>query len=432
MHTSLLDVLRCPFCGTALEMVEGDALAVVGDEIHAGVLGCACCAYPIVDGIPVLLADDATRAAMHALEAGRADEALLALLGLGDDAERADRVRTLIGREDATYREGLELLCDDAEGTWFLYHFSDPTYVTAEALLRAVAGMGWPVEGRVLDLCGGSGHLTRALMGARAADNGPAPGQPADGPTEAGPQTVLADLFFWKLWLGKRYVVPGAEAICCDANHPLPFARDTFSTVLLADAFPYVWHKRLLAEEMMRLAGERGVVIMPHLHSALGDNFSAGDTLPPAAYRGLFEPLGARLFSDERLLDDVLERRCVDLGRDASPEELGDQSSLTLIATRRTDLFRRHDVPPAEQVRGALLVNPLYRIERNGRSTTLTLEFPSPEYEAEFGASRRYLPERLTLDGDLGGPITADMLGARYGELRDRRVILDAPERYCR
>ena len=48
-------------------------------------------------------------------------------------------------QDTATYREALELLCDDAEGTYFFYRFTDPTFVTAEALLQAV---GQPVGQR--------------------------------------------------------------------------------------------------------------------------------------------------------------------------------------------------------------------------------------------------------------------------------------------
>jgi len=80
MLVSTLEMLRCPFCGTALDVVENEALVRTADRISAGVLGCQCCAFPVVAGIPVLIADDRTRDAMHALEAGRADEALLALL----------------------------------------------------------------------------------------------------------------------------------------------------------------------------------------------------------------------------------------------------------------------------------------------------------------------------------------------------------------
>jgi uncharacterized protein YbaR (Trm112 family)/SAM-dependent methyltransferase len=418
MHTSLLDILRCPYCGTALTVVENDALLRDGPHIEEGVLGCECCAYPVVAGIPVLIADDPTRRAMHELEAGRRDEALFDLLGRSGDVARQNGLRELTARGDATYREALALLCDDAEGTYFLYRFTDPTHVTIEALVRALAQQVWPVRGRVLDLCGGTGHLTRVLAGL------PRPGVPSE------PRTVLADVYFWKLWLARRFNAPDAAPVCCDANHPLPFARDTFSTVLLADAFPYIWHKRLLAEEMMRLAGEEGVVVMPHLHSALGENFSAGDTLTPAAYHALFAPQGPRLFSDTRLFDDVVERRVIDLTGDVTPGQLGAESSFTLVSSRRADLFRRYEVPEDRTVTGELAVNPLYRVERKGEASILTLEFPTPEYAEEFGACRRYMPDTLTVEADLTRPIRRDALGSRYAELRDRRVLIDAPVGY--
>lgn len=419
MHASLLEILRCPYCGSPLSMVENEALVRMGDEIAQGVLGCECCAYPIVDGIAILIADDRTRLALHTLEAGRAEDALVALLSGSGSAAPPDRLRGLARGEVATYQDALALLSGDAEATWFLHHFSDPTYVRAEALLRAVSQCGWPVRGRMLDLCGGAGHLTRLLHALSGREG------------SGTPSTVLADLHFWKVWLAQRYTAAEAVAVCCDANHPLPFAEATFSLVLLLDAFPYVWHKRVLAEEMMRLAGESGVVVMPHLHSASGENFSAGDTLTPAAYQRLFARLGARLFSDERILGDVLERHTIDLERDVTPAELGDEASLTLVATRREDVYRRYRLEPDGRVSGKIAVNPLYRIEKRGPSSILTLQFPTPEYEAEFGDCKRYLPERLTVDADLTGRITFEDLGPIYHELRERRVLIDAPVGYA-
>jgi uncharacterized protein YbaR (Trm112 family)/SAM-dependent methyltransferase len=418
VHTGLLDTLRCPYCGTALAIVANEALAVRQRVIERGILGCECCAYPVVAGIPVLTADDRTRDAMHTLEAGRHEDALLMLLGASDDVARREHVREHVRRPDATYREALSALCDDAEGTYFLRRFADPTYVMMEALLRAIAQPGWPLRGRTLDLCGGTGHMTRLLDALRPPQDGVAVG------------TVVADLAYWKLWLAKRFVAPAAAPVCCDANSPLPFERDSFSTVLLADAFPYIWHKRLLAEEIMRLVGAGGVAVLPHLHSSLGENHSAGDTLTPAAYRDLFAPLAPHLFGDERLLDDVLERRVVDLTRDATPEEIGGEPTLTLVASRRRDLFRAYEVPEDGDVRGELAVNPLYRVERRGGSTILTLDFPTPEYEAEFGACRRYLPDRVEVAGDLTGPIRSEALGSRWAELRRSRVLIDAPVGY--
>ena len=37
----------------------------------------------------------------------------------------------------------------------------------------------------------------------------------------------------------------------------------------------------------MRAVGPRGVIVLPHLHSSLGENFSAGMTLTPAGYASL-------------------------------------------------------------------------------------------------------------------------------------------------
>ena len=255
-------------------------------------------------------------------------------------------------------------------------------------------------------------------------------GQP-DASTSVAHDTVVADLHFWKLWLATRFTAPGCAAVCCDAGAPLPFTRDLFSMVVLADAFPYIWHKRLCADEMMRVAEPNGVIVMPHLHSAIGANVSAGDTLTPGSYQALFAPLRPRLFSDARLLDGVIEHRVVDLARGLSPTELDTESALTLVASRRADCFRRYAVPDTVGMIGEIVVNPLYRVEQRDGRSILTLSFPTPEYEEEFGACRRYLPDTVTVDANLTGRVEPAMLGARYEDLRRRRVLIDAPQRYC-
>ena len=420
MHDALLDQLRCPFCGTRLSLVDSAALVRHGADVESGVLGCECCAFPIVAGIPVLVADETTRGAMHALEANGHDAALFVLLGL--DGDRTDRFRALQARgAEASYREALDILSPDAEGAYFFYRFSDPTFLTAEALVRAVGGCEGVLTGPVLDLCGGSGHLTRVLASLARPDSS----------VSVAHATVVADLHFWKLWLATHVTAPGCPAVCCDAGAPLPFTPDLFSMVVLADAFPYIWHKRLCADELMRVAEPDGIVLMPHLHSALGNNLSAGDTLTPGSYQDLFAPYQPRLFSDARLFNEVLEHQVLDLSQRLSPSELGAEPALTLVASPRADCFRRHAVPDPVEVTGDLVVNPLYSVERRHGRSILTLGFPTPEYEEEFGACRRYLPDTLTVDADLTGRLEPPMLGARYADLRRRRVLIDAPPRYC-
>ena len=414
MQLTLLDGMRCPFCGTRLRLVDNAALARTESRVEAGVLGCECCAFPVVAGIPILLADDRTRDAMHAMERGDRDGALATALDV-DRAQAADLAST---HEAAvlTYREAAARLAPDAEGTYFLNRFSDPTFVAAEALLRALGPAAAQHGGPWLDLCGGAGHLAHALAG----PGGNAPG--------AG--TVIADLYFRKLWLATHLTAPGADGVCCSADAPLPFVTDRFPLVVLMDAFPYIWHKRLCADEMMRVTRHDGIIALPHLHSSAGENVSAGDPLSPSAYRDLFAPLQPALFSDARLLDALIEEACVDLADDRAPDQLRGEPSLTLVASRRDGIRRALPAPPPAGVAGVLAVNPLYTVEVRGGRSALTLRFPTPEYEAEFGDCRRYLPDRVTVDADLSGPIDPRRLGPRYAEMRRRRVLLDVPRRY--
>lgn len=451
MLTQTLDLLRCPFCGTRLSVIENAALDRSPDRIESAVLGCECCAFPVLAGIPVMIADDATRDAIHALEAGRRDDALHMLLGL--DETRCNVFRRLTsGDREPTYRELLDVLCLDAEADYMLHRFSDPTALLVEALLDGLGTAGLPGAARnppaataspslagagtslpptsmapppnrgrsafsaglALDLCGGCGHLTRVLLR-----------QPAC----AG--AVLADLHFWKLWLAARFLAPESDPVCCDANNPLPFTDGLFSTVLLSDAFPYIWHKRLLAGEMQRAAIDDGVIVMPHLHSAHGENYSAGDTLSPTAYANLFTTLGPKLFDDRTLLDGVLAERVLDLLNDVSPGECGDTPSTTLLATRDAALYRRFDVLDPIHLTGVLTVNPLYRVDYQNGVSRLTLTFPTPEYEQEFGLAKRYLPASLAVEADLRGATTPADVGPPYGDLRRRRVLIDAPRGYC-
>jgi uncharacterized protein YbaR (Trm112 family) len=410
MTEPLLDLLRCPFCGGRFALHES-AHRTADGVVDTGVVWCECCAFPIVGGIPVLKSDESSRAAMQAIEAGRDEEALFTMLGL--DAGRAEAFRTLLSQNGGpTYREAIGVLSPDPEGTYFIYRFSDPTFVLAEAVLSAIAQEPAVFRGPILDLCGGSGHLTRVLTRLRPAT-----------------RVVLADMFFWKLWLAKTITAPHATPVCCDGNHPLPFAPGTFPTVVLSDAFPYIWQKRLLAEEMMRQAGSDGLIVMPHLHSSLGWNHSAGMTLTPRSYAALFEDLQPRLFPDEALFGAAADRAGLDLSRPLTPEELGAENSFTLVATRDPRVFRPYP-SPLDEAASTLAVNPLYRVTREGGRSVLTLSFPTPDYADEFGASRRYLPDTVTIEGDASAPVTSWPASIDVATLRRRRVLIDAPRRY--
>src|SRR5207237_8101762 len=123
----------------------------------------------------------------------------------------------------------------------------------------------------------------------------------------------VADFYFAKLWLARRFTAPGAEGVCCDANAPLPFVKGAFACVVCSDAFHYIWTKRLLASEMMRIAAPEGALAVTHTHHASPWNPSAGMPLPPAAYRDLFDDLSPRVFAEGALLSEIVAGGPLDL-----------------------------------------------------------------------------------------------------------------------
>ena len=419
MHVSLLDILRCPYCGGRLELVTSMFHRREADEIRDAILGCHCCIFPVVEGIPVLhLRPDAT-AARAQLEAGEPDRALRTMVGL-EEASPAARFEAAVLSDRSTYKDIVEALGPNFEGGYFLYRFSDPTYVVAHAVIRAVAGTVLDGRRRAVDVCGGSGHLTRSLLDLSA----PAP--------------VIADLYFAKAWLARRFIAPGCEAVCCDGNAAFPFARGAFGLAMCSDAFQYIWTKRQFVGEMERLvdsahaAGhEAGAVLINHTHNQLAWSPSHGQPLSPAGYRALFEMRAPRMFGEAGLLDDVVSGGSLDLSRHDPEAVLNADPALTIVATRHAGVFQTHQLDTPSRPLGTFRINPLYHTERDGRRLRLHLRFPSADYEAEYGACRRYLPDETEVE--LAAWEALETGASPAGDLVDlirRRVILDLPRNY--
>src|SRR6185295_9727722 len=133
MNIELLDILRCPYCGGRLELVSSMYHRSISDQIHDGILGCHCCVFPVVDGIPVLHLQPAAVTARGHIEAVRAGLALRAMIGLDTGADAA------VASSTSTYRDLVDALGPGFEGGYFLYRFSDPTFIVASAVARSVA-----------------------------------------------------------------------------------------------------------------------------------------------------------------------------------------------------------------------------------------------------------------------------------------------------
>src|SRR5438105_3689019 len=185
MRNDTLELLRCPYCGGRLSLVESMHHQQTADEIQVGILGCHCCIFPVVDGIPVLHLQPAATAARAHIEAERPDLALRAMFGIADAAHAA-AFDAVAGSDSSTYREIVEALGPNFEGGYFLYRFSDPTYIVARAVVRAIGATVLGGGRRAVDICGGSGHVTRTLL-----DLSSAP-------------PVRADLYFARVCLARR------------------------------------------------------------------------------------------------------------------------------------------------------------------------------------------------------------------------------------
>ena len=118
MKVSTFDILRCPYCGSRLDLVTSSHHEMQGDEIRHGILGCQCCVFPVVDGIPVMHLQPAATKARELVEQGDTVRARRVMFGLDDQAGDAvgERVDALIASRDATYRTIVEAFGEYIEG----------------------------------------------------------------------------------------------------------------------------------------------------------------------------------------------------------------------------------------------------------------------------------------------------------------------------
>ena len=405
MTRSTLALLECPFCGGELILQPAPVPDIAGDEIVSGILSCACCAYPVVDGIAYIRTGPQANAAREHLGAARCQQALWELLEIRN--ERLDQFRSAV-EQNGTFPH-LAGILGGGQMEYLVYRFSDPTFVCAEAVAAALARDSVAGAGPILDFGGGAGHLTRVLSR-----------------ESAGRHIVLADVSFWELWLARRIVAPDADCVCCDGNAPLPFRKGAFSLAVSADAFHYVWSRRLLAGELARAVAPGGLVALCHLHNADAVNWSAGMPLSARGYRALFDGRVVRVFGERNLLDAIWAG-ILDFSGDPADVELAAEPAFVLLAAADTRLLRRHalGIPLSR----SLAPNPLYGISTVGGSVILRLAGASDAYEGEFGAFRQYLPEEVQLAEDwderlmTGDPELVDLVR--------RRVLLDLPEGYA-
>ena len=114
---------------------------------------------------------------------------------------------------------------------------------------------------------------------------------------------MLADLYYAKVWLGRRFTAPGCEPVCCDGNSPMPFARGAFRFAMCSDAFMYIWTKRQFVLDLLRVidGNTPAAAMISHTHNQCTWTPSHGQPLTPDGYRNLFETLTPHVFGESGL-----------------------------------------------------------------------------------------------------------------------------------
>jgi hypothetical protein len=173
--------------------------------------------------------------------------------------------------------------------------------------------------------------------------------------------------------------------------------------------------------------------MISHTHNQCTWTPSHGQPLTPDGYRQLFETLEPRLFGEAGLFADVVDGGPLDLARHDAQPTLEADPALTIIASRHPGVFARHPLePPPSRARGEFRVNPLYLpSEGDGAAPVrFQLQFPSEDYEQEYGACRRYLPEEVTISRQALQALEQGRVPAELSDLVRRRVIVDLPKKY--
>jgi len=370
--------------------------------------------WPVVEGIPYLRAgrERLRERVCGMLDLGEREAALVELLRDQDDwaptpPPDRDEVQRSVEAADSggSLREAMSGLGFGAVADYFAYRLSDPTYLAGLALLQR----HWNEPRTSFELACGVGHYTRELA-------------------RRGVRASAGDVVFAKLWLARRYVVPGARLVCFDASRDFPLPGASVDLALCHDAFYFLPDKPHAARELRRIPGQEGSVVVGHSHNAAVDNFSAGDPATPTRHAELFP--GCALYDDEELTrsmmhgDEPEAREASDLsGSEAVCVVSPGSREARLAPGSAPDLL----LPPAGT---PLYPNPLYERERAGDTDLLRLRWPSERYREEYARRTFYLPEAAEVGAESLELAASWGAGAspEVDRLARLKVLVDTPE----
>lgn len=453
LRSSLLAILRCPFCADSFEFDEKPGPALGRAEF--GLLRCKCSTFPVIDGIPII-----QRAPVCMLEHthgtqetdGIGIDALIVLIEGGDTLDallecvavpevpktwraalgwrvshsrfvtRAARARSkkkfvaqvltsrdVIGARDLLehyYLSGGPL--NPAMGHYFIRRFGQPRHLAALAMAATIASASRPV----LDIACGIGNLEHYFC----CRSDPAP-------------VVGMDMNFYHLWIARHWMAPAANYVCANASDGLPFADDSFASTICSDAYHLIRNHAHLLHEVERCAPGRPVVLTRVGNAAVMPNEGVERSLE--LYLSEFAA-SARAFDEDDLVKGYLLRLDAFSPPVQSKEDLGGSKWLsfawnvprTSLRTIATDTISPHAV-------GKLGINPIYvRAPGTDGALQLRFQFPLVWYAYENHAMLSYHPRLVALSRAQLENLSTWQGDPSMQKLVDAFVLLGLPFRF--
>ena len=337
--------------------------------------------WPVVDGIPYLRTESEglVALALEHLDAGRPDEALVALLTdqdgwwTGPATDLSELRRLVAERDTLTLRDAMALLRFGPVADYFAYRWSDPTYLAGLALLEA----HWTGPDTAFELACGIGHYLRELTG-------------------RGVACLGADVVFAKCWLAKHWVARQAEYVVFDAGATWPIGAARFDLVQCHDAFYFMPRQAFVADRLRAAVAPGGTLAVSHVHNSGYAKGAKGPAKRADEWAALFPDATVH---DERALLDAL----IDAG---APAPIGWRDDPAVEAWSLVE-----GGGPARAVAGGLALPPEgAALRRNPLLGEEGVRWPSDRYRDEYA----------------DGCVWAGTIG---DDIRTRRLV-DLPERW--
>jgi len=424
MQQNLLELLRCPYCGSMFELSE--VMEAQGEDIIHGCLQCECNSFPVLEGIPLLINNPAKKYVLKYLRDGEIKKAVA--LSINKNSRNIIRIADFIHSKplgtrlkkivlDASYYFSkkqyerysdpstcfCDLLKPGLSGDYLKHRFSSQTFWSLYPFIPLIQRK----KRRILDVCCGSGHASFVIS------------------RYVNPEElVCVDADFRHLYLAKKYFSE-AEFINTDANSQLPFKDNIFSSVIMMDSFHYIDAKSSLSKELFRMLEAKGNLLLLHIHNSLLDNYAAGIPLSPMHLQNLFKDDAVRILPENTIVEDFIWHDRIDLSREYTS---GDLVSSNLILIKSPYLEEFSDLwSKISPKKGSLIINPIYTTTcKNENKIVLERNFPNEYFRKENPISENYLIDMYELHPD-------DLKSAEITDnLLRKCILIHVPEKYIK